>query len=117
MRDSKLELRNLHASHTLGCTTKHTIEIPQDKDEVNKQDIHDCDGRAHDPGTMVAPLTPKPKRKAETLDKAPPTIDSHLEEDVALLETKGNDGIFAKVFLIIIFQVHVHVSVWCCLVF
>ena len=24
MRDYKLELRNLHASHTLGCTTKQT---------------------------------------------------------------------------------------------
>ncbi len=31
MRDRKLELRNLHASHTLGCTTKRT----RDKDEVN----------------------------------------------------------------------------------
>jgi hypothetical protein len=33
---------------------------------------------------MVAPLTPKPKRKAEALTKAPPTIASRLEEDTAL---------------------------------
>jgi hypothetical protein len=55
---------------------------------------------------MVAPLTPKPTRKAETLDKAPSTIVSRHEEDVELkkwpkpwlccangiLETKANDG-------------------------
>ena len=55
---------------------------------------------------MVAPLTPKPTRKAEALTKAPSTIASRREEDVALkkwpkpwlccangiLETKANDG-------------------------
>jgi hypothetical protein len=55
---------------------------------------------------MVAPLTPKPTRKTEALAKAPPTIASRREEDVALkkwpkpwlccangiLETKANDG-------------------------
>jgi len=35
---------------------------------------------------MVAPLTPKPTRKAETLSKAPPTIASSREEDAALKE-------------------------------
>jgi hypothetical protein len=117
--------------HIHWVARQNKLEIPNDEEEVNTREIHKCDGQAHDPDTMVSPLTPKPKRKAETLDKAPPTIDSHLEEDVALkkwpkprlscangiLETKGNDGIFAKVFLIIIFQVHVHVSVWCSLVF
>jgi hypothetical protein len=33
---------------------------------------------------MVDPLTPKPTRKAEALAKAPPTIASRREEDVAL---------------------------------
>jgi hypothetical protein len=33
---------------------------------------------------MVTPLTPKPTRKAEALAKAPPTIASRREEDVAL---------------------------------
>jgi hypothetical protein len=33
---------------------------------------------------MVAPLTPKPTRKAEALAKAPSTIASRREEDVAV---------------------------------
>jgi hypothetical protein len=33
---------------------------------------------------MVAPLTPKPTRKAKALAKAPPTIASRCEEDAAL---------------------------------
>jgi hypothetical protein len=33
---------------------------------------------------MVTPLTPNPTRKTEVLAKAPPTIDSRREEDVAL---------------------------------
>ena len=36
---------------------QNKLDIPNDKDEVNKQDIHDCDGREHDPDTMVDPLT------------------------------------------------------------
>ena len=28
---------------------QNKLETPKDKDEVNKQDIHECDGRAHDP--------------------------------------------------------------------
>ena len=42
---------------------QNKLEIPRHKDEVNKQDIHECDGRAYDPDTMVAPLTPKPTRQ------------------------------------------------------
>ena len=81
-------------------------QIPNDEEEVNTREIHKCDGQAHDPDTMVAPLTPKPKRKDEVLAKAPLTIVSRLEEDAALkkwpkprlccangiLETKANDG-------------------------
>jgi hypothetical protein len=33
---------------------------------------------------MIVPLTPNPTRKAEALTKAPPTISSRHEEDVAL---------------------------------
>ena len=61
-------------------------ETPKDKDEFNKQDIHDCDGRAHDPDTMVAPPTPRPTRKAKALTKAPPPIGWGDEEDAALKE-------------------------------
>ena len=43
-----------------------------------------CDGQAHDPDTMVAPLTPKATRKPETLTKVPPNIDSRHEEDAEL---------------------------------
>ena len=60
-------------------------ETPRDKDEVNKREIRECDGRANDPDTMVAPLTPKPTRKAETLARVPPTIASRREEDTALI--------------------------------
>ncbi len=60
------------------------LETPKDKDEVNKQDIHECDGCAHDPDTMVVLLTPKPKRKAEALTRASPTIVWSREEDTVM---------------------------------
>ncbi len=72
--------------HIHWVAQQNKLEIPRDKDEVNKQDIHECDGRAHDPDTMVAPPTPKPTRKAEALARAPPTIASSREEDAALKE-------------------------------
>ena len=72
--------------HIHWVARQNKLEIPKDKDEVNKQDIHDCDGRAHDPDTMVDPLTPKPTRKAEVLVRAPPTIVSRRKEDAALKE-------------------------------
>ena len=61
-------------------------EQPKDKDEFNKQDIHEYDGRAHDPDTMVASPTPRPTRKAKALTTAPPIIDWGDEEDAALKE-------------------------------
>jgi hypothetical protein len=63
---------------------QNKLEIPRDKDEVNNREIHECDGRSHDPDTMVVPLTPKPTRKAEALVRVPPTIASCHEEDAAL---------------------------------
>ena len=92
--------------HIHWVARQNKLEIPRDKDEVNKREIRECDGRAHDPDTMVAPLTPKPTRKAEALAKAPPTITSRREEDAALkkwpkprlscangiFETKTKDG-------------------------
>ena len=71
-------------SHIHWVARQNKLETPKDKDEVNKQDIHECDGWAHDPDTMVAPLTPKPKRKAEALTRAPPTIVWSREEDAAM---------------------------------
>ena len=65
---------------------QNKLETPRDKDEVNKREIRECDGRAHDPDTMVAPLTPKPTRKAEALTRVTPTIVPSHEEDAALKE-------------------------------
>jgi hypothetical protein len=44
---------------------QNKLEIPNDEEEVNTREIHKCDGQAHDPDTMVAPLTPKPTRRRE----------------------------------------------------
>jgi hypothetical protein len=68
-------------SHIHWLTRQKKLETPRDKDEVNKREIHECDGRTHDPDTMVSPLTPKPTRKAEVLTRSPPTIASSHEED------------------------------------
>jgi hypothetical protein len=70
--------------HIHWVARQNNLEISRDKDEVNKREIHECDGRAHDPGTMVVPQTPKPTRKAEALVRAPPTIALCREEDAAL---------------------------------
>ena len=94
-------------THIHWVARQNKLEIPRDKDEVKQREIRESDGQAHDPDTMVAPLTPKPTRKAETLARAPPTIASRREEDAALkevamlpryrcasciLETKTTDG-------------------------
>jgi hypothetical protein len=86
---------------------QNKLKLPNDEEEVNTRDIHKCDGQEHDPDTMVAPLTPKPTRKAETLAKTPPTIVSRRKEEDELkevakprlcsangiFETKTKDGI------------------------
>ena len=56
-------------THIHWVARQNKLEIPRDKDEVNKREIHECDGRAHDPDTMVVPLTPKPTRTAEALGR------------------------------------------------
>jgi hypothetical protein len=92
--------------HIHWVARQNKLEIPNDKEEVNTREIHKCDGQAHDPDTMVSPLTPKPTRKNEVLAKAPPTITSSRGDDAALkevafpryrgandiLETKTKDG-------------------------
>jgi hypothetical protein len=70
--------------HIRWVARQNKLKIPRDKDEVNKREIHECDGRVHDPGTMVDPLTPNPTRKAEALSREPPTIALCREEDAAL---------------------------------
>ncbi len=73
-------------SHIHWVARQNKLEIPKEVDEVNTREIHKRDGQSHDPDTMVAPLRPKPTRKPEALDKAPPTIASIREEDAALKE-------------------------------
>ena len=68
-------------THIHWVPRQNKLEIPRDKDEVNKWEIHECDGRAHDPDTMVAPLTPKSTLKVQALVREPPTIVSRREED------------------------------------
>jgi len=57
--------------HIHWVARQNKLEIPRDKDEVKQRKIRESDWRAHDPDIMVAPLTPKPTRKAETLARAP----------------------------------------------
>ncbi len=48
-------------------TRRHWVgRVPRDKGEINKREIHECDGWAHDPDTMADPLTPKVTLKPET---------------------------------------------------
>ena len=63
---------------------QNKLETPKEKGEFNKREVHECDVRARDPDAMVVPPTPKPKRKAETLARAPPTIASSREGNAAL---------------------------------
>jgi hypothetical protein len=72
-------------THIHWVPRQNKLEIPNDEEEVKTREIHKCDGQAHDPDTMVAPLTPKPTRNAEAVAKAPPTIASRREEDYGLL--------------------------------
>jgi hypothetical protein len=46
-------------SHIHWVERQNKLKVPRDKDEVNKREIHEYDGRSHDPDTMVTPLTPK----------------------------------------------------------
>jgi hypothetical protein len=46
--------------HIHWVARQNKLEIPNDEEEVNTREIHKCDGQAHDPDTMLAPLTPKP---------------------------------------------------------
>ncbi len=47
------------------------LETPKEKDKGNKREVHEGDGRARDPDTMVVPPTPKSTRKTESLTRSP----------------------------------------------
>jgi hypothetical protein len=63
---------------------QNKLETPKVKNEVNKREVHECDGRVRDPDVMVVPPTPKPTRKTETLPRVSPTIVSSCEENAPL---------------------------------
>jgi hypothetical protein len=63
---------------------QNKLETPKEKGEVNEREVHECDGRARDPDTMVDPPTPKVTHKAESLVRVPPTIASSCEENAVL---------------------------------
>jgi hypothetical protein len=68
-------------SHIHWVPRQNKLETPKEKDEVNKREVYECDGRARDPDGMVDPPTLKPTLKAEALVRAPPTIVSSCEEN------------------------------------
>jgi hypothetical protein len=47
-------------SHIHWVERQNKLEIPKEKDEVNKREVHECDVRTRDPDAMVVPPTPKP---------------------------------------------------------
>ena len=63
-------------THIRWVPRQNKLEIPKDKDEVNKRDIHECNGRTHDPDVMVDTPTPKETRKSETLVRTTPTTQT-----------------------------------------
>jgi hypothetical protein len=52
-------------SHIHWVERQNKLEIPEEKDEVNKREVHECDVRTRDPDAMVVPPTPKPTFKAK----------------------------------------------------
>jgi hypothetical protein len=58
---------------------QNKLEIPRGKDEVNKWEIHECDGWVHDPDTMVTPLTPKPIHNSEMTETYEYRCDERLK--------------------------------------
>ncbi len=76
----------VYIPHIHWVARQNKLELPNEEEEVNTRDIHKCDGQAHDPDTMTAPLTPKPTRKAEALVRASSTIASRHKEDATLKE-------------------------------
>jgi hypothetical protein len=67
-------------THIHGVVRQNKLEIPNDEEEVNTREIHKCDGQAHDPDTMVAPLTPKPTEKPKPSPKVSLFIFSRIKK-------------------------------------
>ncbi len=68
-------------SHIHWVERQNKLETPKEKDEVNKREVHEYDGWAHDPDAIVTPPTPRPTHKTETLVRVSSTIVSSCEEN------------------------------------
>ena len=73
-------------------TRQNKLETPTEKDEVNKREVHEDNGRPRDPDTMVAPPTPNPTRKSEALTRASSTITSSCGENTPLWKWQIDHG-------------------------
>ena len=80
-------------THIHWVARQNKLEPPKEKDEVNKREVHECDGRGRDPDAMVAPPTPKPTRKAKALARAPPSTASSCEENYALVRMNSGGSV------------------------
>jgi hypothetical protein len=47
-------------THIHWVARQNKLETPKEKDEVNKGEVQEYDGRARDPDAMVVPPTPRP---------------------------------------------------------
>ena len=74
----KLNLRDLHVSHTQGVTGTGT---PKDRDEVNRQEVYECDGLVCDLDVIGVPSKLSVIRKAEALTMLRGTLDLSCEEN------------------------------------
>jgi hypothetical protein len=48
-------MKDLHVSHTLGYGRDRGTGTPEDTDEVNKQEVYECDEKVCDRGTAGVP--------------------------------------------------------------
>jgi hypothetical protein len=76
MKDYKLKQRDLHASHTLGWAGDwNNHGTPQDRDEVDRREVCECDGWVSDRDTEGAPSTFNVIRNAAILARMFPIFD------------------------------------------
>jgi hypothetical protein len=80
-------------THIHWVARQNKLETPEEKDEINKREVHECDGRASDPDAMVAPTTPKPTHKAEALDRVSPTMVSSCEHKEKVRSLPGKSPV------------------------
>ncbi len=81
MKDLSLKMRDLHVSHTLGCTGDCKSGTPKDRDEVNRREVYECDGWVCDLEVIGVSSIFKLIRKDADLSRMLPTFDMRCEEN------------------------------------